>query len=341
MESSRCPKCGDEPFFIEHVDKWYCYGCNTYIDEVSESVGREAGVDQALEPAVAAQELKAADDKAEVSASVKATECKNCGAELQNLKDGRQFCFVCETYQDEIKPEPEHIENEAQSLVNRAAVPTVPETKPEVGAPARVMVPEQTASLGASPSAPLPEVGRSEPFPAPPMPVQGPRERSVFVKMCYSCGQPMKFIDKYQRYYCYGCKKYGPKDEKFKGVAEKKSCPDCGRELRYIDKYNEHYCNTCKTYPLRARKVSPSKSELMTCPKCSEPLKWIEKYQRHYCYTCKEYTPKGGNGSAEAREKKPCPTCNEEMKYVSEYNEWYCFKCRKYSLRPNKPALLM
>lgn len=332
MESSRCPKCGDEPFFIEQVEKWYCYGCNTYLDDASEPEKHEAKEAPSVELSAANSALKPVDQKTGADDSQPVTECKNCGASLQNLKDGRQFCFVCETYQDEIKPEPKHIENEAQSLVNRATAPIATESKREI---------VSTSPVSPAPSAPTVEIDKPVIPPAPPMLVQGPRERSAFVKMCVNCGQPMKFIDKYQRYYCYGCKKYGPKDEKFKGVAERKSCPDCGGELRYIDKYNEHYCNACKTYPLRARRISQGKSEMIMCPNCAQPLKWIDKYQRHYCYTCKEYAPKGGDGSVEANEKKPCPTCNENMKYVSEYNEWYCFKCRKYSLRPNKPVLLV
>lgn len=338
MESSKCPKCGDEPHFIAHIEKWYCFGCNSYIGEADEDTEEGHADAEAVNENV----------EEPVSAESPCTECRNCGAELQDLKDGRLYCFVCETYQDEFK-EPEHRENEAQTLVDQAAVQT-PAAEPAVPSePVAIQSPpgpEPKPEMVVAP-APVPEAPSAPaceaPAPVEPSPVVK-TEKPVYVKMCSSCGQPLKYIDKYQRFYCYGCKKYAPKDEKLKGPADKKKCPGCGGELRFIEKYNEHYCNTCKKYPLRAdKKAVPVKTEVLLCPKCKEPLKWIEKYSRHYCYSCKEYAPKGHGGTADSSaqlEKKICPSCNEAMKYIAEYDEWYCFKCRKYSLRPSKPVFL-
>ncbi len=343
MESSKCPKCGEEPRFIAHVSKWYCFGCNSYIDEVEdapkERAGPETTVEQGHEVVRAPKE----------PSNGRATECKNCGAELQGLKDGKLYCFVCETYQDDFKP-PEHKENEAQTLVNQAASPVItPEATPAVPAElvAAQPVPEPKPEQAPDPvpvPVTAPETVSSSVPEAPAL--AGPSaeaEKPAYVKMCSSCGQPLKYIDKYQRYYCYGCRKYAPKDEKLKGPQEKKTCPECGGELRFIEKHNEYYCNACKKYPLRAsRKVTPSETDVHPCPKCKEPLKWIERYSRYYCYTCKEYAPKGYGDSPPSMPSdiKTCPNCGSTMRYVAEYDEWYCYKCKKYSLRPSKPTLL-
>jgi len=328
MESSKCPRCGDDPHFIAHVDKWYCFGCNSYLGEAEEE-----SIQETVEPETSAIEpQKLTPTVTPAAMGEKTVECRNCGAELQDLKDGRLYCFMCETYQDEIKET--HVENEAQALVDHAseqAVPVSPQAAkpPEPTPEIKPSIPSVPQAASASPVAPT----------SPPEPRAMTPQKPQYVRMCTTCGQPLKYIDKYQRYYCYGCKKYAPKDQKLKGMADVKKCPECGGDLRFIEKYNEHYCNSCKKYPLRAA----SRAEVMSCPKCHAPMKWVEKYSRHYCYTCKEYAPKGYGGAepAAASGKKTCPACNEPMKYVAEYDEWYCYKCRKYSLRPNKPAMFM
>jgi len=343
MESSKCPKCGDDPHFIAHVDKWYCFGCSSYVGEAEVDIEEEH-----VENEVASDKIDKPISMSPAPVGTESLECKSCGAELQDLKDGRLYCFMCETYQDEIKEEPEHDENEAQALVDQASVtiPSVPPAIPQVPVTIPLTPTPESKPVDASPApapaAVTPSVSES---PAPVEPPAPPAEKPAFVRMCSICGQPLKYIDKYQRYYCYGCKNYASKDEKLRGTAERKKCPECGGDLRFIEKYNEHYCNACKKYPLRnGKKVATIKAEVLSCPKCATPLKWVEKYSRHYCYTCKEYAPKGYNGSvapSTTTEKKICPSCNESMKYIAEYDEWYCYKCRKYSLRPNKPAMFL
>jgi predicted RNA-binding Zn-ribbon protein involved in translation (DUF1610 family)/uncharacterized Zn finger protein (UPF0148 family) len=314
MEASKCPKCGDEPHFVEQVEKWYCYGCNSYVEEEEHHAEEDHANAQPQETNVngIAEELKSLEDE-------DGPTCEKCGASLEKIQDGKLFCFVCESSPEEPKitpvvevkpePKPEPKQNEAQALLDSITVATPVEPLP---VPAPVAEPEI----------------KKEPVPE--------------VKMCSACGQPLKYIEKYQRHYCYGCRKYASREGVDRPLAPAKPetpatkhCPDCGKELKYVDKYSEFYCYTCKKYPLRAQK----KPQDLKCPKCGEPLRFIEKYSRHYCMACKEYAPKG-NGQGPS-EKKVCPSCNEQMKFVSEYNEWYCYKCKKYSLRPNKPVLLI
>jgi ribosomal protein S27AE len=242
MEASKCPKCGEEPNFLEHMEKWYCYECNSYIAD------------------------------------------------------------------EEIEPEQEVAEEPEVEDAQPKEEPSVPEeTKPEA-----------------------------------------PKE-SIEVRMCTNCGQPLKWIEKYQRDYCYSCKKYAPaaikEPEPVKAPAEApkkapevKKCPDCSGEMKFVQKHNEWYCYACKKYPLHKAKAKPeAPKKANSCTKCNGKLRYIEKYKRHYCDACKAYAPKSGAPSG----NKVCPACKSELKFIAQYNEWYCYKCKKYPLRPGKPILLL
>jgi predicted RNA-binding Zn-ribbon protein involved in translation (DUF1610 family) len=347
MEASKCPKCGEEPHFLEHIDKWYCYGCNAYIDDgVEHACADEVKNDECAE--AIKEELKALDQEPRI-------ECRKCGAEIEGLKDGKLFCTVCESFQDETAAPPEagaNGTNDAQKLLDE--VLSQPPQKPEVQvAPAPVEPKPEPV--------PEPELAPAQPVAEQPVAVPA----SSQVRMCPACGQALKWIEKYQRHYCYGCKKYAPKEVSEKPPVQTapahvaRACPGCGGELKFVEKYSEYYCYACKKYPLREQnKAEPPKAEQKTaaepkaeapkepvelrCPKCNGELRWIEKYSRHYCNSCKEYAPKGFGGAAGGSgEKKVCPLCKEPMKFVAEYNEWYCYKCKKYSLRPSKPVLLI
>ncbi|UCE80943.1 MAG: hypothetical protein JSV94_00420 [Methanobacteriota archaeon] len=262
MEASKCPNCGEEPNFLEHMEKWYCYECNSYVDEP-----------------------------------------------------------------DVQEESTEEIEEETTDTSEESAQEATPDTETPMEEQEEIEVTRET----------------------------------IEVRICPNCEQPLKWIEKYQRYYCYSCKKYAPVEKKIEPeiVAEEtpeeapadepkpvvkedpvKSCPVCSNEMKFIEKYSEWYCHVCKKYPFHKPKNEVAKnvqSKKMVCPKCSGPLRYIEKYGRHYCNACKAYAPKAG---APTR-KKLCPTCKSELKYIKQYNEWYCFKCKKYPLRPTKPVLLL
>lgn len=76
------------------------------------------------------------------------------------------------------------------------------------------------------------------------------------------------------------------------------NCPKCGMEMRYIDRYERWYCDFCKEYaPVgydsqSSVSTSNSKPVIPSCHKCGQPLTYIKEYDRWYCYTCKEYAPK-------------------------------------------------
>ena len=86
------------------------------------------------------------------------------------------------------------------------------------------------------------------------------------IKMCLRCGRPLKWVEKYSRFYCYACKKYAPKHRRVKlpvpakVLTETDTCPVCGDTMEFVEKYSEHYCSTCERYPLvQRRKGDPEK----------------------------------------------------------------------------------
>ena len=90
------------------------------------------------------------------------------------------------------------------------------------------------------------------------------RKKTVDIQMCPTCGKPLKWVDKYSRYYCYNCKKYIAKRRKTrKSILIQDSfleriCPLCGDDVFYVEKYSEYYCESCNRYPfvILRRKVS-------------------------------------------------------------------------------------
>jgi ribosomal protein S27AE len=275
MEASRCPTCGEEPYFLDHLEKWYCYECNSYVDDGVEHVHE---VDEEHE-----------ETPSEPTASLIAAELSDLESEDAQIADASE------------------------------GEPTPPmEMEPTVEAP----------------------------------------QPTVEIRMCPACDQPLKYIEKYDRYYCYSCKKYAPVEKKAEEPpktpapkAEVKMCPVCETELQFVDNYNEWYCSKCRKYPLYAKKKAevqmknsdnmPKEKPADACPKCGGSLKYIEKYERHYCHECKEYAPKSCISGPKVEDKKTCPKCESELKFIAQYNEWYCYKCKKYPLRPSKPILLL
>src|SRR5512137_430293 len=128
MEASKCPKCGDEPHFVESVEKWYCYGCNSYIDD-DECVHGETEHDLAAE-----EQTKETSEELHPNTESGSQICKGCGAELEQIKDGKLYCYVCETYpgetesetKPELEPAAEVTEPEIEALAHEESVPESP-----------------------------------------------------------------------------------------------------------------------------------------------------------------------------------------------------------------------
>jgi predicted RNA-binding Zn-ribbon protein involved in translation (DUF1610 family) len=79
--------------------------------------------------------------------------------------------------------------------------------------------------------------------------------KKIEIRMCPDCGKPLKWIEKYARHYCYGCRKYLPRQRKIRDALLEheayldKTCPSCGQETSFNEKYSHYYCAKCKKYP--------------------------------------------------------------------------------------------
>jgi len=77
------------------------------------------------------------------------------------------------------------------------------------------------------------------------------------IRVCPTCGMPLKWINKYERHYCYSCKKYPPQQRTSKiplaslsRATPKRLCPECGNDLDFINSFGEYYCQICRKHPL-------------------------------------------------------------------------------------------
>jgi len=69
-----------------------------------------------------------------------------------------------------------------------------------------------------------------------------------------------------------------------------KKCPDCEDSLRYLEKYDRWYCYDCGEYKsLKAEKQLSDKSVKNHCIDCGNKMRYIEKYDRWYCDNCRAY----------------------------------------------------
>ena len=121
------------------------------------------------------------------------------------------------------------------------------------------------------------------------------------------------------------------------------ACPTCGGELEYIAQYDRYYCYTCKKYAPKemGKAAEPAAAVSIPCPTCGRDLTYIPEYDRYYCYSCNKYAPKGAEKQQQAEQKPPeakfCPNCGKPLTYVEDYQRWYCYACKKYAPKEEKP----
>jgi chemotaxis protein histidine kinase CheA len=95
---------------------------------------------------------------------------------------------------------------------------------------------------------------------------------------CQSCGGELSHIEEYDRWYCYDCERYAPKEEA--PAAGARPCPICRGDLKYVQKFDRWFCDRCQEY---------APQEERFCPTCDGPLAYVKEYERWYCYSCETY----------------------------------------------------
>jgi predicted RNA-binding Zn-ribbon protein involved in translation (DUF1610 family) len=90
------------------------------------------------------------------------------------------------------------------------------------------------------------------------------RKRLMDIQMCPKCEKPLKWVEKYGKFYCYNCKKYLSRQRRVKKSIlvqdsyQERTCPLCGDDTSFVERYSEYYCENCNKYPFvrLRRKVS-------------------------------------------------------------------------------------
>jgi len=245
--------------------------------------------------------------------------CPSCGKPTERIDESdRYFCYGCEDYFTQGVPSTPDTEEESVAV-----------EEPEIGEEAE----EEPSSEDEIKTEPKEPAAVSAPD----------------VSNCIECGSILRYIERYDRYYCDLCKKYAPKDFK---LEESRRCPACGGEAIFIQKYGRWYCRACKQYlpkepqgdsgkPLE-KKSEPVKSSTPGCIQCGGQTRLIEKYGRYYCEKCNRYNPKeGGDGGDTSRKEAVsegpiCSVCGKKTSYISKYDRFYCYDCRKYAPKKTK-----
>lgn len=75
--------------------------------------------------------------------------------------------------------------------------------------------------------------------------VQAPE---VQPETCIHCDGPLRYIEKYDRWYCDECREYVPLEKEETAPKDAKTCTKCGEPLNFITQYNRWYCYKCKEY---------------------------------------------------------------------------------------------
>jgi tetratricopeptide (TPR) repeat protein len=73
-------------------------------------------------------------------------------------------------------------------------------------------------------------------------------------------------------------------------AAQTNNCSRCGGPLRYVEKYGRYWCNTCCRYERKpGTPASGAVSSGVACPTCRGSLRYIAQYGRNWCNICKQY----------------------------------------------------
>lgn len=234
-----CPTCGADATYVEQYDRYYCYTCSAYIEPVDRDAAREEGA--------------GAPEDTEIGKV-----CPKCAGEPKYVEQyQRYYCYTCNEY-----VEPVEKTEAAFSETEKAPEGPAEETKEDIAA-----------------------------------------------KVCPTCGGEPKYVEQYQRHYCYTCSEYvepvqkeqlaseeetPAQDAADKGTEEEaaKVCPNCAGEPKYVEQYQRYYCYTCSEYVEPVEKEETAEEEKTkgrTCSDCGGTATYVEQYDRYYCYTCSKY----------------------------------------------------
>jgi len=343
-EGAKCPKCDSDLHHVEKVDQHYCFSCETYYDE--KDVVRRKPKEQPKP--VVAEEKK----EEEEAVRPKGIPCPACGDMTAPVRDSENYyCYTCEEFytkggkkveKSEKKTE-EKVEEKAEASdivdISEKREEKIEEKKQDIRTESAFA--EEESKLTAEETMILDILEGNK------------GKKADDRKVCPSCGLALTYVQKYDRWYCYTCRKYAATEpsaiKEEKEGEEGMKCAYCGSDAEYVQKYDRYYCRTCKKYlpaerPAKGKEEAEDASTPPLCSQCGKPTTWIPAYERHYCYPCKKYAPKTSTSRAEAKptEEAPkkeqtakprgpaCENCGQPTTWIEKYERHYCYPCKKY-----------
>lgn len=353
-EGAKCPKCDSDLHHVDKVGQHYCFSCETYYDP-KDVVFKDKAKEEA--PKAAQQE-----SKEEELGKPKGIPCPKCGDMAAPVRDSDRFyCYTCEEFYTKggklVKGgEEEAPKSSATTIVDITEEKETVKEEPKASKESA----EKETSAAASDDAEDAGLTAEETMILDILEGNNKGKKDDR-RVCPTCGLALTYVQKYDRWYCYTCRKYAPSETrkvKEKGEEEEEiKCAYCGSDAEYIQKYDRWYCRSCRKY-LPSERASAKEGEDADatpplCSQCGKPTTWIAAYERHYCYPCKKYVQKG-NGREEAGPAQEAPTpkkapaakgtgpacasCGQPTTYISKYDRHYCYPCQKYAPKADAKA---
>jgi len=204
-ESRTCEDCGADLMYVQKYDRWYCKSCRKYAptDDGSHICPTCGGDTKFIEKYERwycwnCKEYLPVEEKAqEIKTKEETPNCPDCGKPTTWIDQYKRFyCYPCKKY----------ITKEKKDEKKKPAGPSCPDcgrTTTWIPTYERFYCYPCKKYVMTGESKTVPERQTKRP---------GKTEQSA--PLCKECGKPTKWIAKYERYYCYPCKKYVLKNAK-------------------------------------------------------------------------------------------------------------------------------
>ncbi len=267
-----CPTCDADMKYIEKYSRYYCYDCKSYAPTGYTPPSKKpaaAGPEVAARPAASTQtpatqqpqQARHVEETKEPTAS-----CPSCGEEMKYIDQyDRYYCYSCKSY--------------APTGYSPAAAKVAAKPKPTpkpTPTPTQPVTTQQPAQTQAQPQ-PAAQQAQQAQQPQQPQQAQPASDTNA---PCPTCSGEMKYIDQYDRYYCYECGAYAPTS--YTPPSAGGAQPQAATATTTTGAQQPAGTGGAGA-PTEQTSAEPR------CPTCNEPLNWIEQYKRYYCYNCKTY----------------------------------------------------
>ncbi|MGC9367259.1 MAG: zinc-ribbon domain-containing protein [bacterium] len=255
-----CPKCGNQPRYIQQYDRYWCEHCSEYLPE-------EFGKTH--------PELASADDQTVQEIPVAA----EVQQESEQAVDIQKETATEQPEAAESSPETEiELPSEPVAETNNQPEVESPRETPELICPQcgnKVRYLEQYDRYWCDTCTEYmaPDFGTEEYLSAETesSPSQHTPDKGQTKLICPNCGNEVRYLPQYERYWCDSCADYMSPDF---GKTDSEPQPDLTPQTEDI-------------IPQEA--ISEKTGQTFTCPQCQGQLRYVELYDKYWCDNCAKY----------------------------------------------------